>query len=177
MSSREKKLLSILLLAGFLLLNLFLYSQYLQKKNLFENALETAKIELQQAKTSQDNAAQYAEQMQWLADHEPAQTDAQTVLGQLQAFIEKEAITAGLTLKPQEFLPTDTTGKHYHRAQIKISVTGREESLYRWLNAVNDPSAFRSAIQIRLNPNTQDDILIDCSAVISQWFPAEKTDS
>lgn len=178
MSSREKKLLSLLLLAGFLLLNLFLYSQYQQKKALFETALETSQIELEQGKTSQDNATQYAEEMQWLANHEPAQTDAQNVEGQLQKFIETEAKAAGLTLKPQaqEFLTTDTTGKHYHRAQIKISVTGREESLYRWLNTVNDPSAFRSAIQIRLSPNTQDDTLIDCSAVISQWFPAEKTD-
>jgi hypothetical protein len=177
MSSREKKLLSLLLLAGFLLLNLFLYSQYQQKKALFETALETSQIELEQAKTSQDNATQYAEEMQWLADHEPAQTDAQTVQGQLQAFIETEAKAAGLTVKPQEFLATDTTGKHYHRAQIKISVTGREESLYRWLHSVNDPLAFRSAIEIRLNPNTQDDTLIDCKTVISQWFPAEKTDS
>ena len=116
MSSREKKLLSLLLLAGFLMFNFFLYSQYLQKKALFETDLDTAKIELQQAISSQDNANLYAEQMQWLTDHEPAPTDAQTVQGQLQAFIEKEANAAGLTVKPQEFLPTDTTGKHYHSA-------------------------------------------------------------
>lgn len=176
MSSREKKLLTILLLAGFFMLNFFLYSQYLQKKILFDTNLETAKMELQQAISSQDNAAQYAEQMQWLTENEPEATDAQTVQGQLQAFIEKEARAAGLTVKPQEFLPTDTTGKYYHRAQIKISVTGQDESLYRWLYTINDPEAFRSAIQIRLNPNTQDDKLIDCVAVISQWFPAETID-
>lgn len=176
MSSREKNLLSLLLLAGFVMFNFFLYSQYLQKKTLFETSLETAKIELQQAISSQDNATLYKGQMQWLADNEPAPADAQTVQGQLQSFIENEARAAGLTLKPQEFLLTDTSGKHYHRAQIKFSVTGQEKSLYHWLNTINNPSSFRSAIQIRLNPNTQDDTLIDCIAVISQWFPAEQTD-
>lgn len=173
MSSREKKLLSLLLLAGFLMFNLFLYSQYLQKKNLFENALETAKIELQQAKTSQDNAAQYAEQMQWLAEHEPDPTNAQTVEGKFYPFVENQAVAAGLEITDKDYIPANTTGKHYHRAHIQISVTGREESLYRWLNAVNDPSAFRSAIQIVLKPNT-DDTLIDCVAHIFQWFPPEK---
>ena len=176
MSSREKNLLSLLLLAGFVMFNFFLYSQYLQKKALFESSLDTAKMELQRAISSQDNATQYEEQMQWLADNEPPTIDAQTVQGQLQSFIEKEARAAGLTLKPQEFLPTDTSGKHYHRAQIQFSVTGKEESLYHWLNTINNPSSFRSAIQIRLTPNTKDDTLIDCTAVISQWFPAEQTD-
>lgn len=178
MSSREKKLLSLLLIAGFLMLNFFLYTQFKQKKALYETNLDTAKNQLKRAITIQENSAQLAAEMKWLAEHEPAPADEQTVKGQLQAFIDKEARSAGLTIKgKQEFLNTDTQGVHYHRAQIKITVTGSEQLLYRWLDTINEPSAFRSAIQIRLSPNTQDDKLIDCSAVIAQWFPAERSDS
>jgi type II secretory pathway pseudopilin PulG len=178
MSSREQKLLSLLLLAGFIMFNFFLYSQYIQKKSLFQANLEAAKNQLQRAILIQDNSEQLSAEMQWLTDNEPEITDAETVQGKLQAFIANEASTAGLTIKGrQEFLPTDTSGAYYHRAQIKITVTGQEQDLYRWLHVMNDPAAFRSAIQIRLSPNTQDDALIDCIAVIGQWFPTQNSDS
>lgn len=176
MSSREKKLLSILVLAGFLMVNFFLYSQYLQKKTIYQTQLDTAKNELQQAIFSQENAYQYAEQMQWLIDNEPPPTDAQTVQAQLQSSIEKEALNFGLTIKSQEPITTDTSGIHYHRAQHRFVVTGREDSLYRWLTSLNDPNAFRAVTLIRLNPNTQEDTLIDCNAVFSQWFIPDTTD-
>ncbi len=176
MSSREKKLLFFLLLAGFLMLNFFVYSQYIQKKALFETRLETAKTGLQLAISSQDNAAQYAEQMQWLNDNEPAPSNVQTVQAQLQASIEKEARSSGLTIKSQEPLTTVTTGKHYHRVQHRFSVTGNEEALYRWLLTLNNPNTFRTATQLRLSPNTQEETLIDCNAVFSQWFPAEQSE-
>jgi uncharacterized protein HemX len=122
MSSREKKLLSLLLLAGFLLLNLFLYSQYQQKKALFETALETSQIELEQAKTSQDNATQYAEEMQWLADHEPAQTDAQTVQGQLQALKRK---------RKQPDLPSSPKNSSPRIPQVNTTTALRSKSASR----------------------------------------------
>ncbi len=177
MSSREKSLLSLLLLAGFLMFNFFLYSQFKQKKSTFETSLNTAKTQLQLALNIQANSDQYSDEMQWLADHAPAPTDDQTVQGQLQAYIDQEARAAGLEIKgKQRFLPTDTKGTYYHRAQIEITVTGKEQDLYKWLHTINDPTTFRAATQILLRPNT-DDKLIDCTAIISQWFPTEKTNS
>lgn len=173
MSSREKNLITLLLLAGFLMLNFFLYSQYQQKKVLFQTNLDTAKNQLQRAIAIQENSAQLSEEMQWLADNEPAPSAFQTVQGQLIQFAKNEAIKAKLTVKDEKLIATDTSGAHYDRAQIQINVTGREEDLYRWLYTINEPTAFRAAIQIRVNPNTQDDTLIDCSAVIAQWFIPE----
>ena len=178
MSSREKNLLSLLLLAGFLMINFFLYAQFKQKKAIFETNLETAKTKLQLAINTQTNSDQFSKQMEWLAQNEPAATDGQTVQGKLQAYIDEQARTAGLTIKgKQKFLPTDTKGTYYHRAQIEIGVTGSEQDLYKWLHTINEPSAFRTATQILLKPNNLDDKLIDCTAVISQWFPAEAPDS
>jgi hypothetical protein len=178
MSSREKNLLSLLLLAGFLMFNFFLYAQFKQKKSLFETNLETAKTKLQLAVNTQTNSDQFSKQMEWLAQNEPPADDEETVKGKLQVYIDEQARTAGLTIKgKQRFLPTDTKGTYYHRAQIEIGVTGKDQDLYKWLHTINEPSAFRTATQILLKPNTQDDTLIDCTAVISQWFPAQASDS
>ena len=171
MSAREKQLLTLLLLAGFIVVNVFLYSLYTQKSSLFVGELDAAKAKLQEAIALQDSSAQLAEEMQWLAENQPDPTVYQTVQTQLQQFAETQARKLGLTIKSQELLPTDTSGFHFNRAQVKINLTGQEQALYQWFNAVNDPSAFRSAYQIRLTPNGKDDTLIDCSATLAQWFP------
>lgn len=178
MSSREKNLLSILLLAGFLMLNFFIYAQFTQKKTIYKTNLDTARNKLQLAVIQQENSQLFIDQMQWLADNEPEPTNGETVQGQLQAYIDEQARISGLTIKgKQRFLPTDNNGVYYHRAQIEISVTGNDQNLYRWLHTINEPTAFRAASQIRLSPNTQDDTLLDCTAIISQWFQPETTDS
>ncbi|QTN31805.1 hypothetical protein HZ994_05505 [Akkermansiaceae bacterium] len=171
MSDREKKLLALLLLAGFVILNFFLFTVYTQKKANYSGSLDTAKADLQQAIAISESSAQYAEEMDWLAANEPEPAAYQDVQTKLQQFAYSQATNLGLTVKTQELLPTDTSGTHYHRAQIKISLSGREKALYDWFGQVNDPAAFRTAYQIVLKPNSQDDTLIDCTATLSQWFP------
>lgn len=171
MSAREKKLLILFMTAGFIVVNFFIYSLYAQKKSLFTAELDSAKARLQQAIAFQNSSTELAEEMQWLAENEPQPSVYQTVQTQLQQFAEAQARNLGLTIKSQELLPTDTSGAHYNRAQVKINLTGQEQALYRWFDAINDPAQFRSAYQIRLTPNGKDDTLIDCSATLSQWFP------
>ena len=125
---------------------------------------------LQQAIAFQESSVQLSEEMQWLADNEPEPAAYQQVQTKLQQFAESQARNLGLTIKRQELLPTDTGGVHYNRAQVRIDLTGQEQALYRWFDAINDPSAFRTAYQIRLSPN-KDDTQIDCSATLAQWFP------
>jgi hypothetical protein len=171
MSVREKKLLALLLIAGFLIMNFFLYAIYVEKKNLYTNDLESAKSQLQQAFTFRESSAEFAEQMTWLANKEPKPATYQETQTTLQQFAESQARNLGLTIKSQEPLPTDESGTYYHRAQVKINLSGREQALYQWFDAINDPDVFRTTFQIRMSPNTKDDTLIDCSATLSQWFP------
>ena len=171
MSDREKKLLALLLIAGFLIVNFFLYSIYVEKKSLYARDLESAKSQLQQAITFRESSSEFAEQMTWLKEKEPAPATYQETQNALQLFAETQARNLGLTVKSQEPLPTDESGTHYHRAQVKINLSGQEKALYQWFDAINDPDVFRTTYQIRMSPNTQDDTLIDCSATLSQWFP------
>ena len=171
MSAREKNLLTLLLVAGFLILNFFLFTIYSEKKTTFESDLNAAKTSLQQAIVFSESSEQLAEEMEWLASNEPDPASYQDIQTQLQQFAESQARNLGLTIKSQEPLPTDESGTNYHRAQVRINLTGQEEALYKWFDAINDPRAFRTTYQIRMNPNGQDDTLIDCSATLSQWFP------
>lgn len=171
MSDREKKLLTLLLIAGFLIVNFFLYSLYVEKKSLYANDLESAKSQLQQAILFRESSSEFAEQMTWLAKNEPAPATYEETQSALELFAVTQAQNLGLNVKSREPLPTDESGTHYHRAQVKINLSGQEKALYQWFDAINDPHLFRTAYQIRMTPNTQDDTLIDCSATLSQWFP------
>ena len=171
MSDREKKLLALFLIAGFLIVNFFLYSIYAEKKTLYSNDLDTAKSQLQQAIIFRESSGESAEQMAWLAEHEPKPATYQETQYALQLFAVTQARNLGLTVKSLEPLPTDESGIHYHRAQVKINLSGKEEALYKWFDAINDPNVFRTTYQIRMSPNTKEDSLIDCSATVSQWFP------
>lgn len=171
MSDREKKLLTLFLIAGFLIVNVFLYTFYKNKKNLYKSNLDSAKSQLEQAILFRESSSEFAEQMAWLAEKEPKPATYQDTQNALQLFAETQAKNFGLTVKSQEPLPTDDSGVHYHRAQVKINLTGKEDALYKWFDAINDPNIFRTALQIRMTPNSKDDTLIDCSATLSQWFP------
>lgn len=171
MSDREKKLLTLFLLAGFLIVNFFLYTLYAQKKTLYATDLDSAKARLQQAIAFSESSNQLAEQMEWLAKNEPEPATYQDTQNKLQQFAETQARNFGLTIKSQELLPTDDSGTHYHRVQVKFNLSGQEAALYKWFDAINDPTAFRTTYTIRMTPNGQDDTRIDCSATLSQWFP------
>lgn len=171
MSPREKKLLIFFAVAGFLVLNFLAIGFYKNKRQQVERDFNQANRTLETARMYRASREQVADQMDWLAKHEPRPAANQDVQTKLQQLCETEARTAGLTIKSQKPLPTDATeGRHYHRAKIQITVSGKEEALYRWFDRLNIPEQFRAATVIRLSPNTQDDTLIDSTATIEQWF-------
>jgi phosphoglycerate-specific signal transduction histidine kinase len=171
MSPREQKLLIFFATAGFLVLNFLAIGFYKTKRLQVERGLDQASQKLETARMYQASREQVADQMEWLAKHEPQPAANQDVQTKLQQLCESEAKSAGLTIKSQKPLPTDSAeGRHYHRAKIQITVSGKEDALYRWFDRLNMPEQFRAATVIRLSPNTQDDTLIDCAATIEQWF-------
>lgn len=171
MSPREKKLLIFFAVAGFLVLNFLAYGFYKTKRQQADRDLTQAQRKLETAEVYRASREQVADQMDWLAKHEPQPAANQDIQTKLQLLGETEAKGAGLTIKNQKPLLTDSTeGRHYHRAKIQFTVSGKEDALYRWLDRLNDPEQLRAATIIQLSPNTQDDALIDCAATIEQWF-------
>lgn len=171
MSPREKKLLIFFASAGFVVLNFLAVGFYKTKRLQADRGLDEARQKLETAEIYRASREQVADQMEWLAKHEPEPAANQDVQTKLQQLCENEARGAGLTIKSQKPLPSDATeGRHYHRAKIQLTVSGREEALYRWFDRLNMPEQFRAATVIRLSPNTQDDTQIDCTATVEQWF-------
>jgi hypothetical protein len=171
MSSREKKLILFFGLAGFIILNFLAFGFFKNKRLDVDRERALAIQKLETAEMFSASREQVTDQMDWLAEHEPEPTANQDVQTPLQQFAEREAKSTGLTIKTQKPLPTDATeGRNYHRAKIQFTVTGTEESLYRWFDRLNTPEQLRIASQIRLSPNTQDDTKIDCTVTVEQWF-------
>ncbi len=171
MSSREKKLILFFGLAGFVVLNFLAVGFFKSKRLQVDRERDLATQKLDTAKMFSASRQQVADQMDWLAAHDPEPAANQDVQTQLQQFAEREARSSSLTIKTQKPLPTDATeGRNYHRAKLQLTVTGTEESLYRWLDKINSPEQFRIASQIRLSPNAQDDTKVDCTATVEQWF-------
>lgn len=170
MSPREKKLILFFALAGFAIVNFLAIGFIKNKRVSVERERDQARQKLDTAEQFRASREQVTDQMDWLAEHEPQPAANQDIQTKLQKLAETEARSTGLTIKTQKPLPTDSTGKHYHRAKLEITVTGTEESLYRWFDRLNTPEQFRIASRIRLSPNTQDDTKIDCTATVEQWF-------
>lgn len=171
MSAREKKLLLFFALAGFAVLNFLAYNFAVSKRAEVNAQRTEAREKLRVAEDFSARRVEVTDRMDWLSQHEPEPADNQDVQTSLQQLAESEAKTAGLTIKSQKPLPTDSTsGKYYHRARLQITVTGTEQALYQWFDHLNVPDEFRISSQIRLTPDTTDDTKIDCTATIEQWF-------
>lgn len=176
MSPREKKLLIFFAAAGFLVINFLAYSWYGRLKIDYRAKLDEATVALERAEMLRASSELVVEQMEWLAEHEPEPMAYQDAQAALQEFVQQQARAAGLTIKPntQRLLDVDDTGTHYHRARIQLEVTGQEQALYKWLYQIKSPEQFRATTRILVNPNREDEALIDCRADIEQWFiPAE----
>jgi len=170
MSPREKKLLIFFATAGFMVVNFLAYAWFDGASVRIRSEREEAKLAVERAEMLRASSELVADQMAWLAEQQPepiAFQDAQTAL---QGFVEQQARANGLTIRTQRPLPVDDSGAHYHRARMQIEVTGREQSLYQWLHNIKSPEEFRATTRILVNPNREDDTLIDCRADIEQWF-------
>ena len=171
MSPREKKLLQMFAIAGFLILNFVVIGKYNSKSREVARQRSQAQQKLETAEKYRSSREQVTDQMDWLAKHEPEPAANQDVQTKLQQLCENEAKATGLTIISQKPQPTDSAqGLHFHRAKIQITVNGSEEALYRWLDRLNTPESLRIASTIRITPNQKDDTKIDCTATIEQWF-------
>lgn len=170
MSKREKTLLAILLTAFMVMLVLFGYKWISTKKSVLQAEIQQLENDLDVADEAKEARSRVAAEEQWLNEHLPEPKEAKLAPSKLESFITAEANRAGLTVKIPRILENDTDGIYFERARFRITVTGRETSLWSWLVKLHSPTEFRAVTQLRLSPNREDDTLIDAEVQVEEWF-------
>ena len=170
MSPREKKLLIFFAAGGFAILNLLGFNYFVKLRSEITAKHIKAVTTLKQAELIRDKRDEVESLMEWLEKHEPKPSESQPVLTDLLELAEKDVPVVGLTFKNEKLLPTDQTGRYFHRVKVSLTVVGPERSLYTWFDHLNSPDNLRCVTYIRLSPNKENDSLIDCTATIEQWF-------
>lgn len=174
MTEREKKLITIFAVAAVILLSLWGYKSYDNKRLALKLDREKAEIELNEGKMYLASRDTILDEIEWLNEHEPEPQASEQVPTKLQQFASMEATRAGMTVKKMDILQdrTEETGvvRRYKVAQVKFQVTGEERSLYAWFDKMHSPNDFRCISEITMSPNREDDSKIDCTVTFDQWF-------
>lgn len=171
MSPREKKLLTLFVVAALVVVNAVGLSFYRKKSDALEASRLKAEGVLEKYQLFEASRQQRLDEMEWLQRNLPDPAENQNVQTALQAACVSEARGGGLEIRDEDVLPSEMRdGAHFHRARFRLKVTGTEESLYRWLDKINQPNQLRAATHLILSPNKENDTLIDCTATVEQWF-------
>lgn len=171
MSPREKKLLILFAVAAFVVVNAVGLSFYRQKSEALTADMLKAQGVLDRFELFEASRQQRLDEMDWLKRNLPEPAESQNVQTALYAASTSAARSSGLEIRTEDLLPSEAPpGGYFHRAKVRLKVTGTEESLYRWLDKINQPNQLRTATRLVLSPNQEDDTLIDCTATLEQWF-------
>lgn len=180
MSPREKKLLTLFAVAAFVVANAIGLSLYRTKSDALTADELKAEGVLDRYGMFEQSRQQRLDEMEWLERNLPESAESQNVQTALYAASTSAARSSGLEIRTEDLLPSEAPkGGHFHRAKVRLKVTGQEESLYRWLDKVNQPNQLRAATRLILSPNKEDDTLIDGTVTLEQWFvpPAATAES
>jgi hypothetical protein len=169
LSRRESRLLLIIGVAAFLLLNFLGYQQLTQRRVRAVSAQRTYKLdltrlrELQQAKPAADVNAH------WIETRLPAYKDVDQFETYLFNIVTNRAAAAGdLELTKKDPRPTQQD-ELVHRSIMEIECTATMETLVKFLHSLQDREAFRFVSFLELTP-TKDEERVRCQARIEQWW-------
>ncbi|HAT19172.1 MAG TPA: hypothetical protein DCS85_03355 [Verrucomicrobiales bacterium] len=179
MSDREKKLIILVGILVFVVLNLGAYQVwYAPRKKEAVNDEEKFVIMKGEAMAAMDAQDFKRAEIEWLERNEQKQIKSpQKALADLEALANREAKRRGLTVKRVKPM-TGIEGEklEFSRARLEIEVSGREQVLFQWIDRLNSPSELRTATSLRINPKKDDDTQVDCAVVLEQWFVPEGRD-
>ncbi|MCX6854704.1 MAG: hypothetical protein NTV80_07335 [Verrucomicrobia bacterium] len=111
--------------------------------------------------------SEWQRRSQWLDESVPSFTSRQDASSKLLDMIQKEADKNSLTLAGKEFieevkqlapdgLPVEEEGGYFDQASVKITITGtKEQPLFGWMHALQQPSAFLGITRLQLTPSGQ----------------------
>jgi len=179
MNDREKKLLVLVGVIVFLILNLAAWSVVYSPRKKAAEAKETEYVgKMGKAKDRQFELDEIQPQAEWLERNEQKMVKSwQKALADLESLANREAKRRGLTVKQVKPMnASNIEGLDLHRARVEIEVSGREQVLFQWLDRLNSPSDLRAVTSLIISPKKDDDTQVDCQVRLEQWFVPEAVD-
>lgn len=171
MNQRERKMLIMLGVVGFLGLNAILYSSYSEGMT---------KLGSEKTRLASDNEIkdkELSDGVEWNAAKERFDTspvtvstadDAQNVLLNT---VKTAAENCSLLInsgQPIRFLPA-IVGSPYSRVRVSISFTSSPSSFTQWVTQMNIPQKYQTITDLKVEP-TADRKMLKVSAVVEQWI-------
>jgi len=173
----EKRLLTILGIAGFLLLNLLGYS-WLKKRDLMLSrqriTLETRQRELEFYKTL---APEAEKKRTFLDENLQAYADEATRETYLDQFIQKEAGDLNLDVRKNQPMPVKLE-EHFHKSRYTAEVSGAWDEVFAFIYKLQSPKAFRFVSTLRLKSQkkegaTDEAADVVCTFEVEKWWSPE----
>lgn len=170
LSSRERRLMMLLLVAGFIIFNFLGYQTLAQRRTAAVAQQRSLRFDIQRLKELQ-NAKPLADvNTGWVNAHLPAYTDIDQLETHLFNVVTSKAAAAGVELTKKDPRPTQKDALA-HRSIMEIEATADIESLVTFLHSLQGKEDFRSISFLELTP-TKDEERVRCQARIEQfWRP------
>ncbi|MGI8602200.1 MAG: hypothetical protein ACR2OZ_04285 [Verrucomicrobiales bacterium] len=171
LTTSERRLLWVLLGAGFVILNFWGYNELALRRTRAlgqQRMLRTDIVRLEQLRLEKPNAELNRE---WLASRLPAYKDVDQLETYLYRTVSARAQDLGIELTKQDPRPTQKD-ELVHRSIVDIEFTDEIEAVTKFLHAIQDQEAFRFISHLELAAG-KDPKNIRCQARIEQWWHPE----
>jgi len=111
--------------------------------------------------------SEWQRRSEWLEAHVPAFTSRQEASTRLLEAIQREAEKSGLTIGGKEFLepvkqlgpdglPVEAASGYHDQAAVRITLANaKEQTLFAWMHALQQPDAFLGITRLQINPSGQ----------------------
>lgn len=171
LSSRERRLLMLLLVAGFLILNFLGYQTLAQRRTAATTQQRSLKLDIARLTELQSMKPTVDINSEWINSHLPAYADIDQLETHLFNVVNNKAIAAGVELTKKDPRPTEK-GDLVHKSVLEIETIADMENLVDFLHSLQGREDFRFISFLELTP-TKDEERVRCQARIEQWWRAD----
>jgi hypothetical protein len=125
--------------------------------------------------------SEWQRRSQWLDAQVPSFTSKQEASTRLLDMVQKEAAKNSITIGATEFieelkqlgqdgLPLEEAGGYFDHASVKITIpNAKEQSLFAWMHALQQPGAFLGITRLQITPSGQGKT-VNVEAEVTQYY-------
>lgn len=169
LTSKEQRLLFMLLGALFLLLNVVALKTFLDRRALLQASMASLEARAAEHRSVLMQRAYWMERSNWLEANQP--TDDTTSVdddNRFIGFIESTAKESGLAYTRRGGGPVPSEGRPYAEVFDASTVKGNMKSLVEWLSKLQQPKEFRAIKQLRIKSGEPPEVV--CDIEVARWF-------